>query len=377
MRSGRLSRVRVGCAVIAFLAGGCGDGGEGPGDAGVEARDAQVALDAGGEPALDAGGEPAVDAGGGEQDAGTGGADAGTPGADAGMMTAASDPTMPGPFAVSAATTAMVMRGTRSTPVTAHVPAVPAGTRVPLVVFFPGFQTNSSMYAMLCERVASHGFVVVRADPSASFLTIDHTAMAMDGQAVIDWALGPSSPLASVVDAERVAVMGHSLGGKVSTMVAFADRRVDALLPIDPVNGGNPFSGYSMSLPDIVPDQVTPLTIPVGFLGETTNGAGGGFMPACAPTDQNFQTFYAAATGAPWAAQFDFTGADHLDFLDGAAGGLAGGACPNGTADQATVAAGTRTLAVAFFRRHLRSETSMDAYLFGASVPAGVVVMHR
>jgi pimeloyl-ACP methyl ester carboxylesterase len=287
------------------------------------------------------------------------------------------DPSAVGPCAVTTAT-AQVKRGNRTTPVVAHLPTIAGGGTAPLIVLLPGFQLESARYAPLADRLASHCFVVVRADPPASFLSVDHVAMSQDVGAVLDWALGAAGPLAGKVDAAHVAVAGHSLGGKVATMAAFADHRITALFAIDPVNGGSPLSGYSATLPDIVPADVTPLTIPVGFVGETTNGSGGvGGMP-CAPTDQNFQTFYAAATAAPWAAQWDFTGADHMDFVDDVSNcQFVCTASTEGTAAVPAVLASTKTLAVAFARRHLRGDTAMDAYLIGAQVPAGVVAAHR
>ena len=85
-----------------------------------------------------------------------------------------------------------------------------------------------------------------------------------------------------------------------------------------------------------------------------------------------------ATTAAPWAAQWDMIGADHMDFLDNPATcGFTCSVCADGPAVDATVVADTRTLATAFFRRHLRSELAMDAYLIGASIPAGAVGMHR
>lgn len=50
----------------------------------------------------------------------------------------------------------------------AFVPSLPPGTRAPLVVVEHGFQLATSDYATLCERVASHGFVVIGVDTGGS-----------------------------------------------------------------------------------------------------------------------------------------------------------------------------------------------------------------
>lgn len=293
------------------------------------------------------------------------------PGLDAADASEATGPAGPGAFAVSTRD-ATVMRMGRTTPVVAHVPAGDA--MHPLVVFAPGFQLQSAFYAPLCERLASHGFVVVRADPEASLLSANHVSMRDDLIAVIDWALADSE-LSPRIDAEQIGVFGHSLGGKLSTMVAIAEARVTALLGIDPVDGGGGFGGMPAATPDIVPSESMGLRIPVGFLGETTNGAGG-FMP-CAPSDQNFQRFYESATMSAWAAEWDFAGADHMDFVpDTSSCGFTCSACTAGTADVATVLAGTYTLTVAFFRRHLQADAAMDATLL-ATPPVGVTVRSR
>ncbi len=337
-----------------YTVGGCDSSGGGGGD-----DDQPAVTDDGGNLVRDdAGNVVRVDAALVPDGGGVAVDGAVTPGADGAVM--AGSPAAAGPFA---ATTVMatVMRGSRSVPVIAHVPTRPAGQLSPAVLFMPGFMLQTSMYLPLAERIASHGVIVVRVDTSGS----DHAAMALDVGAALDWAVAAGGPLAGKLDVAKVALAGHSLGGKLATMAAFANRtRVAALLALDPVNSNSP---------DVVPDQVTPLTMPVGFMGETVNGSGG-FMP-CAPTDSNFETFYAAATGASWAAKWDLTGADHMDFVDVC--NFLCSVCPDGPADDAAVRGTVKTLAVAFLRRHLLADAAMDAWLSGASLPGGVVVQKR
>ena len=278
-------------------------------------------------------------------------------------------PNAPGPYAVTRSTT---MVG--ASPVTVFDPTLPAGVRAPLAVFLPGFQLTVRQYAAICERLASHGVVVVGVDATGGFFP-NHVALRDAAIAVIDWAIA-SAPSAAHTDGSRVLTLGHSLGGKLATMAAGADARVTALLAIDPVNGGGgPGMGYTAERPDIVPEVVAALAIPVGFMGETTN-ASGGFMP-CAPADQNFTTFYAAASAAPWAAQWTFIGADHMDFVPDTAGCFACAACTAGTADGATVARDTATLAVAFAQRHLLGITTSEEWLRGGLLPAGIAATGR
>lgn len=273
---------------------------------------------------------------------------------------------------VSAEVTATVSRGARETPVEAHV--APGTTRLPLVVVVPGLQMLINNYTATAEYIASHGFVVLIADPSDQLFALDHVAMRDDVSEVITWALDSDGVLASRIDASKIAVMGHSQGGKVAAMVAASDSRVTALLGLDLVNGGNPLTGFSEALPDIVPDAVDGLAIPVGYLGETTNATALVGQP-CAPAAYNYTTFYDATTTSSWVAEWTFEGADHFDFSDSC--GLLCLSCTPGSADSAEVLAKVRTVSVAFLRRHLLGEADMEAYLTGASVPEGVTVRHR
>jgi pimeloyl-ACP methyl ester carboxylesterase len=285
--------------------------------------------------------------------------DAGGP-PDAGPL---EGPAAPGSFEVTTSRTS-ILRAGRTTPVQVHVPGVPAGT-APLVVMMPGFQATHAGYTGTALHLASHGYVVLQADPEAPFSVtgVDHLAMTMDVMAVIDWALGPEGPVA--IDAEAIGVTGHSLGGKIATMTAAADPRVDALFGIDPVDGGGP-TGVAETRPDIVPSQVMALALPVGFVGETADSAPGTF--SCAPGDQNYARFYEAATTAPWAAEWTVEGANHVSFLDSGGGSF----CQPATTPREIVLATTRTLLTAFFERHLTGDAGLDPWLTGDRVPAGV-----
>ncbi len=282
------------------------------------------------------------------------------------------DPDQVGAYGVATAT-AQVSQGGRNTPVKAYIPQGVMG-KVPVVIFMPGAQLQANQYDQMLTRLASHGFVVIGADPQFSVFSGNHVEMAKDAKAVVDWAVGGAAPFAAVVDVQKIGVTGHSLGGKVSVMLANTDPRVKALLGIDPVNGGSPLTGYTAALPDVVPEQVQNLAIPLGFAGETTDSSGGLMGQDCAPAAQNFQTFSAAATSATWSAEWTFTGADHMDFLDNPNCGMTCNMCVAGTADPAVVKAGMWTLEVAFFRLHFYGESEMDAYLIGAKVPAGISV---
>ena len=358
----------AGLSVVLFA---CGGSGVSATDAAVTGFDAGSSLD-GGREALDAGLTP-TDAGVSPSDAGTATFDAGTPRVDAGTqpVDAGSStyqnlalPDSVGPYPLTTVT-AMVTNGNRKTPVVAHVPTGLANA--PLVVFLPGASLSTSMYLPTVERLASHGVVVVRADPSFSLFSANHAAMMGDARAVLDWALAPTGPLSGRVDVLRVGVMGHSLGGKLAVMTAFADTRVKAVFGIDPVN--------QMS-PDVVPDQVATLGIPLGLAGETIDANGGSFGMSCAPAAGNYTTFYDAAAAAPWLTEWTFAAINHMDFVD-ACSGFSCTVCNDASGDPVVARARLRTLLVAFVRLHFWGESAMTPWLTGASVPAEITTRHR
>jgi dienelactone hydrolase len=316
-------------------------------------------LGDGGSVPIDAGAARPADSGG------LGSAfDAGLVGDDAGPPVSSVDPTAPGPFAVSRSSHAI-----EGAMLAALVPAAPRA--LPLVVFKHGFQLATTNYAMLLERLASHGFVVVGVDTGGGLFGGPTNVDERDASiAAVEWALA-DAPFAAGVDPARIGVAGHSRGGKVAIMVAAADDRIGATLLLDPVNGCGPGAPYSATCPDVASAEVAgAVSTVVGVMGETNN-ASGGFMP-CAPADQNYQTIFDAIDEASWAVEWTFTGADHMDFTDDG-GGFAGSFCSDGPGDDAAIREDVKTLTVAFFRRHLDGDRGMDAWLSGASLPAGIV----
>lgn len=138
------------------------------------------------------------------------------------------------------------------------------GAPYPLVVFSHGFTGDGPAYTPFLRRLAAWGYVVAaptfprtsRGAPGGPRLA-DYVNQPADVRVVIDTLArigrpgragpaggnvttdGDTTPLAGLVDGERVAVAGHSLGGATTIGVAFhtccRDRRVRAAIPIAPV----------------------------------------------------------------------------------------------------------------------------------------------
>ncbi len=233
-----------------------------------------------------------------------------------------------------------------------------------LVVVSNGFQLKKEQYASYARHLATWGFVVVTTDyGNAGFPFPDHNKLAADVPAVITWALAQAS---LAVDPQKIAVTGHSLGGKISVFAASLDPRIKAVVAWDPVDSKDP---------SVAPEKMASLTAAIAVVGETTNGSGGTSNMPCAPSGENFLQFYAAAP-AP-ALAMTINDADHMDWVDDPSCFVCG-FCTAGTAPNERARAASRRLDVAWLRRQLFADTSMDTWLNAPpEVAAGAATVQR
>jgi pimeloyl-ACP methyl ester carboxylesterase len=255
------------------------------------------------------------------------------------------DPTEDGAFAVTEAEAAIPGAATGRTLEATVFRPTGAGP-FPLAIISPGFQMQRSQYASYGRHLATWGFVAILTDYAESGFNLNHTRLAEDVPAVIDWAV---ADVALAIDPTKIATAGHSLGGKISVYAATLDARIHAVVAWDPVDSGNP---------SVVPERIANTTAAIAVVGETTN-ATGGFMP-CAPAAENFQTFYSAAQ-AP-ALELVVNGADHMDWVDDPSCTFCG-FCASGTAVPELARRVTRRLDVAWLRRHLLDDAAMEPWL--------------
>jgi hypothetical protein len=259
--------------------------------------------------------------------------------------TSSTDPANDGPYDVAVADVTIPAGGNRSAAATTYVPTAAPSPR-PLVMISPGFQLGRAQYASYARHLASWGMTVIAADYTSSGFFVDHQQLADDISLEITWALAQSE---LAIDATEIATAGHSLGGKLSMLVAVDDPRVVAVIGWDPVDGG--------SAPTVAP-LMGSMTAKVAVIGETTD-ASGGAMP-CAPAASNYTTFYAAAPSP--ALQMTLSDADHMDWVDDPTC-FACSFCTAGSAPAALARTATRRLDVAWLRRHLLGDTTMTSWL--------------
>ncbi len=233
--------------------------------------------------------------------------------------------------------------------------AEPAGRRLPLVVLSPGFTKPVSTLTSLAEDLASRGYVVAGIDHTheshATTLPGGRVAecLACDGDS--DPGFGPrvvrgraadvSFVLdrlpsewdgAEVVDRDRIAMVGQSMGGAAAVAAMVKDPRIRAGIDMDGTTYARiPKSGFSR---------------PFMFMGSPPHVPGG--------RDNSWDRDWKLLTG--WKRWLVLTGAEHQSFTDAPLlmGALGVKPLP-GELPAARAAEITRAHVAAFLDRHLRS----------------------
>lgn len=169
---------------------------------------------------------------------------------------------------------------------TIYYPTSTADGTFGAVVVAPGYTASSSSMAWLGPRIASQGFVVFTIDTDSRY---DQPASRGDQLlAAVDY-LTQTSTVASRIDASRVALMGHSMGGG-GTLEAVKDRpSIKAAIPLTPWN-----------LDKTWPEVSTP-TLVIGADNDTV-----------APVASHAEPFYASLPSSLDKAYLELRGASHF-----------------------------------------------------------------
>ncbi|HEY6372403.1 MAG TPA: alpha/beta fold hydrolase [Candidatus Sulfotelmatobacter sp.] len=119
----------------------------------------------------------------------------------------------------------------------AYLDAPPASGSFPVVVYSMGQNDHNEENAVLCEFLASHGFIVVSVPdlgptPRRSSLIVDDPA-SYEGQVRdLEFALQETLKMPSA-DGSRVAAVGMSMGGIYALLFAMRNDRVGAIVGLD------------------------------------------------------------------------------------------------------------------------------------------------
>jgi pimeloyl-ACP methyl ester carboxylesterase len=286
------------------------------------------------------------------------------------------DPRMPGPHATTGAMHQIVV-GSDTVQLTLVRPQ--GDGPFPTVIFSHGFQLGPSNYASYAEHLASWGYVTVMPQyPGSLFDPRTHVELMNILVAILDWVeadgADPRGPLGGVANADEIALVGHSLGGKLSLLTAAHDPRPAWIVGIDPVDAaGGPGQLPNADHPSVTPELMPQISARLALLGETTN-AEGTFGQACAPADENFHQYFVHAQSP--AIEIEFLHANHMSFLDDPNCGLACVACPAGTDDPTLTRRMTHGILVAFLQGYLRGDAAYHPWLLGAPMQADVDAGH-
>lgn len=276
------------------------------------------------------------------------------------------DPSEPGPFDITIFThTLAIPDGLLPTNIQLTIYLPQKTGSMPGILFLHGFQLGPGHYASYATLLASHGYIVILPQLPGSII-IPKTHLALKGYiiAILDWmednAGNAQGILQGQLDMSRIGIGGHSMGGKLSMLVASEDDRPKASFNIDPVDAGPPIGNNPVDYPSVTPELMPQIDIPLGLLGETTNSTG---LQPCAPAEDNFQQYYIHATSP--AIQIETLGANHMSYLDNPDCGLPCSACPAGTANDDTVRKLTQRYMTAFYEVFLMERLEFRRFLNG------------
>ncbi|WP_410631436.1 esterase [Amycolatopsis sp. cmx-4-83] len=234
--------------------------------------------------------------------------------------------------------------------------ARPGGRHLPLVVLSPGYTKPRATLSALAEDLASHGYAVAvightyensgQSMPGGRFAGCASCEVPHDSAFWRKLVLGRAADVSfvldsltrskwgSLIDASRIGMAGHSVGGASSLPTMVADARVRAGMDID----------GTTEVPLTAPGLDRPFMFVSHQLAAT----------ACAPGNEPWERDWAQLTG--WKRWAEVAGTQHASFTDvgllADEFGIDMGATTGGVRTQAI----TRAYVNAFFDQHLRGE---------------------
>ena len=203
---------------------------------------------------------------------------------DRGPDPTATSLTTTGPFATASTTVSRTAAGSFGGG-TIYYPTSTAEGTFGAVAVSPGYTASQSSIAWLGPRLASHGFVVFTIDTRSRY--DQPSSRGAQLLAALDH-LTQRSTVRSRIDATRLAVMGHSMGGGGSLQAAKDRPALQAAIPLTAYNTDKTW-----------PEVVTP-TLLIGAEDDTI-----------APVSRHSEPFYASLPSTTPKAYAELAGASH------------------------------------------------------------------
>lgn len=204
--------------------------------------------------------------------------------------------------------------------------------QMPAVVFLPGRMATDDQYESYARALASRGFVV--AVRSWYSLFRSDLELAHDAKVIADWLVQIQG-----VDAQKIGIAGHSMGGKDAVLAAAKYGGFASVVAIDPDDNGNV---------SVVNGLLASLQAPLLLIGAEV---GWRASRVCAPLATNYQRFFEQAPAGT--IELTLLDADHVQMLD-EPDRFGYGICRCGTADSRQVLITARRATVGFFLQHLQ-----------------------
>ncbi|MDQ3790578.1 MAG: dienelactone hydrolase family protein [Actinomycetota bacterium] len=189
-----------------------------------------------------------------------------------------------GPFSVSQTTVSSLVSGFGGG--TIYYPTTTSAGTFGAVAISPGFTATQSSIAWLGPRIASQGFVVITIDTNSIY---DQPESRGDQLLAALSYLTNSSSVRSRIDASRLAVAGHSMGGGGSLEAAQDRPTLQAAIPLAPWNTQKTWST---------------LQVPTFIIG--------GENDTVAPVSSHSIPFYTSIPSSAEKAYMELDGASHF-----------------------------------------------------------------
>ncbi|OIW21200.1 hypothetical protein TanjilG_30801 [Lupinus angustifolius] len=237
----------------------------------------------------------------------------------------------------------------------------------PILLFLHGFLLENSFYSQLMQHIASHGFIVI-APQLYKLPKTDASDEIKSTAAITNWlseGLSKLLPQNVKPDLSKLALSGHSRGGKTAFALALKKLNTSTTLNFSAIIGVDPVDGLGKAV-QISPPVLTfsphsfnfnmPVLIIGSGLGEVQRNP---LFLACAPKGVSHEEFYSECNKPAW--HFVAKDYGHFDILDDVTKGILGKStcclCKNGNSRKPmrSFAGG---VIVAFLKGYLKGDNS-------------------